>query len=595
MQLPRGRSLNQLTMTDGTAHPSDEEAKQPRDRGEAQFAPEPDDPAAVEPDGTPASPRAAPSGGRASAMVAAGILLSRISGLLREGIGAQYLGTSIYADAFRAGIRMPNILQNLLGEGTLSSSFIPVYSELLHQGKKEEAGRVAGAIFALLFVLAGALSLFGVLMAPVLTSVLLPGFQGEQRELTIAITRIIFPMTGILVLSAWSLGILNSHRSFFIPYVAPVIWNVAIIGALFFFGGKGVHPADLVVSVAWGALLGGALQFGVQLPSVLRLAKPLKIRWDLKLEGVRAAIRTAGPAIMGRGVVQLSSYADIVLASFLAAGAVSTFTYALTLYILPVSLFGMSVAAAELPELARQRTAASEVLRQRARDGLERIAFYVVPSFVAFLALGDVVVAALYQRGAFTRNDTLAVWVTLAGLSLGLIATTTSRMLSSTFFALRDTKTPARFATARVALSIVLGVVLMLQFEQITVRGFQLPGGYFTDVRVGGKQIGPLGLALGSGIAAWIEWFLLKRALRKRIGSVGARGSALARMFIAAFAGAAAGWAVRHYLVPGWHPIPQGVVVLGTYGAIYFALAAAFGLEQSSVLFRRVGRMVGIK
>ncbi|HEX8362078.1 MAG TPA: murein biosynthesis integral membrane protein MurJ [Longimicrobium sp.] len=568
----------------------DETLLMPRDRGEAQFTPEPDDPGAVDPDAVPKSPRAAPSGNRASAMIAAGILLSRIAGLMREAVSAQFLGTTLYADAFRAGLRMPNVLQNLLGEGTLSASFIPVYAELLHEGKKEEAGRVAGAIFALLFAVAGALALTGVLLAPVLTSIFLPGFEGERRELTIAITRIIFPMTGVLVLSAWSLGILNSHRNFFVPYVAPVLWNASIIGALFAFGGR-VDSGRLVVAAAWGALLGGVLQFAIQLPTVLKLERSLKIRWDLKLEGVRTAVRSAGPAIMGRGVVQVSSYADIVLASFLAAGAVSTYTYALTLYILPVSLFGMSVAAAELPELSRQRTAAIEVLRERAKGGLQRIAFYVVPSFVAFMLLGDVVVATLYQRGQFTRNDTIAVWLTLMGLTLGLLATTTSRLLSSTFFALRDTKTPARFATVRVVLAIVLSLTLMLAFERITIRGWQLPGGWLAHYTIAGKPIGTLGLALGSGIAAWIEWFLLKRALRARIGHVGAGAGPLSRMFAAALAGAAAGWGVR-MLIGDWHPVPLGVMVGGTFGLVYFSIAAMLGLEQSGALFARLGRII---
>ena len=580
-------------MSDDETLPYGKPTPPARDRGEAQFSPEPDDPGAVEADAVPKAPRAAPSGNRASMMIAAGILLSRIAGLMREAATAQFLGTSLYADAFRAGLRMPNVLQNLLGEGTLSASFIPVYAELLHEGKKEEAGRVAGAIFALLFAVAGALALTGVLLAPVLTSIFLPGFEGERRELTISITRIIFPMTGVLVLSAWSLGILNSHRRFFIPYVAPVLWNASIIGALFLFGG-GAGLDRVVLAAAWGALLGGVLQFAVQLPAVLRLERSLKIRWDLKLEGVRTAVRSAGPAIMGRGVVQVSSYADIVLASFLAAGAVSTYTYALTLYILPVSLFGMSVAAAELPELSRQRTAAIEVLRDRARAGLQRIAFYVVPSFIAFIALGDVVVATLYQRGQFTRNDTLAVWVTLGGLTLGLLATTTSRLLSSTFFALRDTKTPARIATIRVVLAIGLSLLLMLSFERITVRGTTLPGGWLEGYTVGGKPLGTLGLALGSGIAAWIEWLLLKRALRARVGPVGAGAGTLARMFGAALAAAAAAWAVRA-LIAEWHPIPLGVVVLGTYGAVYFAVAAMLGLEQSGALFKRVGRMLGRK
>jgi putative peptidoglycan lipid II flippase len=228
-----------------------------------------------------------------SAVVGAGIFLSRIAGLVREAVIAGYLGTTLYADAFRAGLRMPNVLQNLLGEGTLSASFIPVYSELLQQGRKEDAGRVAGAIFALLLAFAGAISLFGVLFAPQIVDVFLLGYEGERRELTIAITRIIFPMTGVLVLSAWSLGILNSHRNFFLPYFAPVLWNAAIIATAVAVG-RGMDPAALAVALAWGALAGGVLQFGVQLPTVLRLERSLKIRWDLKMAEVREAIRNAG-------------------------------------------------------------------------------------------------------------------------------------------------------------------------------------------------------------------------------------------------------------------------------------------------------------
>jgi putative peptidoglycan lipid II flippase len=534
------------------------------------------------------TPRAGTS---ASALVAAGILLSRMAGLVREAATAQFLGTTIYADAFRAGLRMPNFLQNLLGEGTLSASFIPVYSELLHEGRKEEAGRVAGAIFALLLALAGALSLGGVLLAEPLTSVFLPGFSGEQRRLTIQITRIIFPMTGMLVLSAWSLGILNSHRKFFIPYVAPVLWNVAIIAALYLFGGR-VTSYDLVVAVSWGALVGGALQFLVQLPWVLRLERGLKVRWDLHREGVRVALRNAGPAVMGRGVVQLSSYADAVLASFLAAGAFATFTYATTLYVLPVSLFGMSVAAAELPELARQRTGSHEVLRERTRAGLERIAFYVVPSFMAFMALGDVVVATLYQRGKFVHADTLNVWVTLAGLAAGLLATTTSRLFSSTFFALRDTRTPARYATVRVVLSIVLGIILMLAFEGVDSGVLHIPGGPLSGVRVAGRQIGVFGLALGAGIAAWVEWALLKRALHRKIGGAGARGTVLARMFVAAGIAAAVGWGIKLALPPV-SSLVSGVVILGAYGVVYFVAAAALGLGEARAFFGRFTRLIG--
>lgn len=549
-------------------------------------------PSSVDGDGAgvePSAPTAAPRSG--SALVAAGILLSRIAGLLRESLTAQFLGTTLYADAWRAGLRMPNFLQNLLGEGTLSASFIPIYSELLHDGRERDAGRFAGAVFALLLALAGALALLGIAFAPLLTSVFLPGYEGERRALTIAITRIIFPMTGVLVLSAWSLGVLNSHRHFFIPYFAPVLWNGAIIATLFLVG-NAASPGGLVIAMAWGALIGGVLQFLIQLPWVLRLERSLSIQWNTRLDEVREAVRNATPAIMGRGVVQLSGYIDIFLASLLAIGAVSTLTYALTLYLLPVSLFGMSVAAAELPELARQRSGAVEALRSRASAGLERISFYIVPSLVAFLLLGDVIVAALFQRGEFTRGDTLWVYVTLAALALGLLPSTWSRLFSSTYFALRDTKTPARYAVVRVALSAVLGVVLMLQFEGISAGWLQVPAGALEGVSVAGNPLGVVGLALGAGIAAWIEWWLLRRALAPRVGKVGARLGVLGRTLSAALLAAAAAWGVRWLLPAAVHPVFSAVPVLGAYGIVYFATGAALGLGEAAAFFGRVRRLV---
>lgn len=525
----------------------------------------------------------------ASSLVAAGIFLSRLAGLVREGVFSAYFGTTQYADVFRAALRMPNALQNLLGEGTLSASFIPVYSELLEQGRKEEAGRVAGAIFGLLAVAAGLLAFLGIALAPILVGLLLPGFEGERRALAIESVRIIFPMTGILVVSAWALGVLNSHRKFFVPYVAPVLWNGAMIATLILFGGD-LTLNRLVIALAWGALAGGVLQFLVQLPWVLRLERQLRPSLNVRLPPVVEALRNAGPAIVGRGVVQLSGYIDYILASLLAAGAVASIGYAQTLYMLPVSLFGMSVAAAELPELARKRTGATEELRLRTIGGLERIAFFVIPSFVAFVALGDSIVAALYQRGEFERADTLLVYLTLLGFSVGLVASTGTRLFSSTFFALRDTRTPARFAIVRVILAASLGFLLMLQFEPIEQLG--LGAGIFGDVTLDGRRLGAVGLAAGSGIAAWVEWNLLRRRLRSVIGPASARGSQLGRMLLAALAAAAAGWGVR-LLVGGLGPIPQAMLIFSAFGAVYFAVTSALRLPEARIVTSRLSRLIG--
>jgi putative peptidoglycan lipid II flippase len=525
-----------------------------------------------------------------STVVAGAILLSRISGFLRDRFVAQFFGTSLFADVFRAALRMPNVLQNLLGEGTLSASFIPVYSELLQEGKKKEAGQVAGAILAILFIIAGLLALIGVLLAPVLVTIFLPGFEGERRELTITLTRILFPMTGVLVLSAWSLGVLNSHRHFFIPYVAPVLWNLAMIVTLFTFGAT-MANVDLVVALGWGALVGGALQFLIQLPAVLRLERHLRISLGLKLEGVRETLRNAMPALMGRGVVQLSGYVDMVLASLLAIGAVSAIGYANTIYILPVSLFGMSVAAAELPELSRQRHAAVEALRDRANAGLRRVAFFVVPTVVAFITLGDVFVAALYQTGEFQRADTLIVYAALIGYSIGLLASTSTRLFSSAFFALRDTRTPARLAAVRVGTAALLSFAFMTQFEPIVLArwGINIPAGFLSHWNIAGRPLGPLGLTLGAGLAAWLEWFLLRRRLRERIPGIGMGIRYLIKIGLFALLAAAAGWGVR-MILPPLHPILTALAVLSAFGAVYLPLTLLTGVGAARALLARFKR-----
>ncbi len=531
-------------------------------------------------------PAAARSGGLASALVAAGILSSRIAGLVRSRVLASYFGTGLHADVFSAALRMPNVLQNLLGEGTLSASFIPVYSELLHEGRLKEAGRLAGAMFALLLGVAAGIALLGVALAPGLVDVLAPGFGGERRALTIAVVRIVFPMAGVLVLSAWALGILNSHRRFFLPYFAPVLWNAAMIAALVGFGSR-LDLDGLLMAVAWGALAGGLLQFGVQLPWVLKLDRQIRLNGGRGSAAFREAVRNAGPAILGRGVVQFSTYADMILASLLAVGALARLQYAQTLYILPISLFGMSVAAAALPELARQRGAAATALRAQTAAAVRRVAFYVVPSAVAFVLLGEVFVAGLYESGQFGPADVRIVWLTLAAYSLGLPASASTRVYQSAYFALRDTKTPARIAALRVAVAAVAGAVLMVQFEPVRLAGLAVPAGLFGGLTVAGRPLGPVGLALGAALAAWTEWTLLHGGLAARIGRVGAGLGVLAKTAAAALVGAAAGWAARAG-AGTLHPLPAALLVAAAFGAAYLGAARALGLREAATLARAV-------
>jgi len=508
--------------------------------------------------GPKAAPEKRPRG--AAALVAAGILLSRISGLVRGQIFANYFGASAAADAFSAALRIPNFLQNLFGEGVLSASFIPVYANLIARGEREEAGRVAGAVFAILALVTSVLVLLGVLTTPFFIDVIAMGFSGEKRELTISLVRILFPGAGLLVMSAWCLGILNSHRRFFLSYSIGVLWNLAMIVALLAFGPRSGQNR-LAMVVAWASVAGSAAQVLAQLPSVLRLVPSLRIHLDTQLESVRVVIRNFGPVFISRGVVQVSAYVDGWLASFLPTGAVAGLAYAQTIYLLPVSLFGMSVSASELPEMSSAVGGAAEIaayLRKRLVGGLRRIAFFVIPSVVAFIALGDVIAGVIYQRGKFTHDDAVYVWAILAGAGIGLLASTQGRLYSSAFYALKDTRTPLRFAIIRVALTTVLGYVAALPLPRL--------------IGIDPKW-GVAGLTASAGLSGWIEFLLLRRALAARIGRDSAGAVYLVRLWGAALAGAAVAWGIKLRFGDGLHPVMVALITLLPFGVVYLCLA----------------------
>ncbi len=516
--------------------------------------------------------------GHHAALVATGILLSRIAGLVRDRVFAYYFGSSDAADAFRAAFRIPNFLQNLFGEGVLSASFIPVYANLLARGEEEEADRVASAVFCLLSLVLSCLVIVGVFATPLLIDAIAPGFEGAKRELTISLVRVLFPGAALLALSAWCLGILNSHRRFLISYTAPVAWNLVMIASLIGFGSHlGQFP--LTKALAWGSVVGSAMQFGVQLPQVAHFIRRFWVTLGVRVESVKTVIRNFVPVFISRGVVQISAYIDALLASFLPTGALASLVYAQTLYTLPVSLFGMSVSAAELPVLSSAVGEIDEVnvyLQNRLNAGLRQIAFFVIPSAIAFLGLGDVIAGAIYQTGQFTRRDSVYVWAILAGYAVGLLATTLGRLYSSMYYSLKDTRTPLRYAVVRIFLSAALGYLCALPLPPLLGLN---------------PRWGVVGLTASAGFCGWLELALLRNSLKERIGKTGLPSSFIFKLCLAAGAGAAAGWAGK-WMMGLSHPIPLAIVSLGLYGAVYFGVTLAFRVPEARGLISKASRFI---
>ncbi len=537
--------------------------------------------------------------GRNAALVAAGILLSRLMGLVRQKLLAHVFGSGLEMAAFAAATRIPNVLQNLLGEGVLSASFIPVYAGLRAKKADDEAVRVAGAVFGLLSLLVAALVALGLVAAPALVKVIAPGYTGESYELTVQLVRIIFPATGVLVLSAWCLGILNSHKRFFLSYAAPVVSSLAVIVAVAIFRRDDVRT--LIVRIAWATVAGAVLQFVVQVPQVLSLLGSLKASASFSLPAVRSIFSRFVPAVAARGVVQISAWVDTAYASLITERAVSALTYSQTIALLPVSLFGMSISAAELPDMsadASKTTAERDILlRERLKAGLERMSFFVVPSAVAFIALGDLISGALLQSGKFTARDSRYVWYILLGSGIALMAQTSGRLFASAFYALKDTRTPLIFAAIRVTLGIGLGYYAVRIFPSQV----GLPA-----------EMGAVFVTVTTSVTAWLEMLLLRQALARHLGGVPSIASHLRRLwFSACLAGLLAlvvklGLTAHFGSTPGtdleWGGVvlappdlpilPVSLAILSLYGVAYFAITFAFGVPQSRAVLRRIFKRV---
>jgi putative peptidoglycan lipid II flippase len=523
-----------------------------------------------------AAPKTDQSSGSRAFSVATGIMLSRVAGLIRERVLAHYLGTLPAADAFRAALRIPNFLQNLFGEGVLSASFIPVYSRLLAASDERDANEVASVIGSLLAVLTSALVALGILSTPLLIDAIAPGFTGETRRLTITLVQILFPGVGALVMSAWCLGILNSHGRFLLSYSAPVLWNLFIIAGLFAFG----HTKSLsmlVVYTAWCSVLGSLAQLLVQVPTVLRLTRRLHFSLDTTSKHVRGVLTSFVPVFLSRGIVQLSAYIDNLLASLLPSGSVALLTCAQTIGLLPISLFGMSISAAELPAMSRALVGDEKEVRielsKRLAAAMRRMAFFVIPAAMSFFAFGDTLAALLYQTGRFTHLDSIYVWSLLVGSGVGLVASTSGRLCSSAFYAFRDTRTPLRFAIVRVVLTVVLGYL----------SAFPIPKLLHLDPRWG-----LAGLPASAGVAGWIEYLLLRTSLRSRIGPFSVPGIVLRRLWGAAAFSAALAYPLKPWL--SGHPLIAGIVILPFYGLLYLGATLLLRIQEANAIFARLRR-----
>lgn len=548
----------------------------------------------TQPTSQASSTAAAQSTDRAAVLVGLGILFSRMSGIVREIVLSSVLGaTTVAAEAFAFSLQIPKILQNLLGEGALSASFIPVYSTVVDNDRRA-ARRLAGAVFGLLAALVAVLVLLLMFAARPIVGVLAGGASDNRADLIAELVRTMAPGIGFIVFAAWCLGILNAHRDFFLSYVAPMLWNIAIIIAILGWSTQTNDLASLARAAAWGVFIGGVAQFVVQLPRVLRIAGPITPSLDRSAAEVKEVAKRFVPGVAGRGVVTLSTFTDIFLASFLAVGAVAVLAKAQVLYLMPISVFALSIAAADLPELSRESGDAT-MASQRVRLAIDRVALFVLFSAVAFIFGGRSLVGALFERGKFDSDDTVVVWLTLAVFSLGLLASALSRVFQTASFAHGDVAGPAKIAFLRLIVAAAVGLVIMLPADR-----YQVLDGAISrtddlgltpldqDVRdiANSHRLGAVGLAAGGAVAAWLEFALLARRLRRVTSSLGII-TALRRLMLAAVAASLVllGLTTLFGSVP---PLLAAPLIIGPAGLLYVLIAKQTGNQTASSLVQRV-------
>jgi len=475
---------------------------------------------------------------------------------------AAFFGAGPLMGAYAAALRVPNILRNLLGEGTLSASFVPVYSAALGRGDPEDANRTAAGVLGLVLLIAGFVVTIGIALAPWLARALAPGFDAELTALTARLIRILFPMSGLMIAGAWCLGVLTSHRRFFLPFAAPVVWNLAQIVGLLLAARAGWEP--LIVALAWSTLAGAVLQVLVQLPLTGRLTGGLRARIDRSSDSVRTVARNAAPVAAGQGIFQISSLLDVVLVSTLGvagAEALGGMYFAQRIVQLPMAVFGVSVAVAALPEMSRE--GAMEALRPHLISGTRRILYFILPAVMVLLLYGDLAISLIYQRGAFDDDDvTLVRWL-LGAYALGLTATSLVKLFASSYHALQDTRTPMKFAAIAVGVGIAIGAALMFWMED---------SGY-------GRRAAT-GLALGGAAGAWINLTLLSRGLGRRglPGLWRENAAPLGRIALGTLAAGLISWPVGEFAerVTGDGMLGTGIrfaAVLASGGAVYLLIA----------------------
>ena len=505
-------------------------------------------------------------------------MASRILGLVREQVLAHAFGASHQMDAFNVAFRLPNLVRDLFAEGAMTAAFVPTFSRTLERHGREAAWTLGRRAITALLLVTLVIAMVGMVFAEPMTR----AFAGDYAqvpgkfELTVRLTRLMFPFLPLVAVAVAAMGMLNALGRFFLPALAPAMFNVASIACIVLLvpvmPAFGVEP---VTALAVAVLAGGLGQVFLQWPQLRR--EGFRYRFDLapRDPGLREILLLMGPGTLGVAATQFNVYVNTVLATSQQAGAVSWLNYAFRIMYLPIGLFGVAIASASLP-LMSQHAAREDMpaLRQTLSHAVRLVLALTVPATFGLIALGVPIVRVIFERGHFLPADTEAVALALMGYSPGLVGYSAVKVLSPTFYALRDSRTPVIVSVSAVLTNALLSVLLARSF------GF-------------------VGLSLGTALASLLNACLLLVLLRRRLGPIGiARlASTLVRITLASAVMAAAAWGLHEWLatrvITGHAFAVQVVRVGGSIGVALVVLVLMARLLRVEEFDEAFGKMLG--
>jgi len=462
---------------------------------------------------------------RSAGVVSAAIAVSRVTGLLRESVLSWLFGASAVFDAYVLGYRVPNLARDLFAEGALSAAFVPTFTRYLTTKSKEEARELSDIMGTLIMVVVGTFCALGMIFSPAFVNLFAPGFHAVpgKFELAVQLVRIVFPFLLLVALAAQAQGILNASHQFGVPALSSSMFNIgSVLFGLtigYWFGpALGIRP---VHGMAFGIVFGGVAQLAFQLPAVWRAGFGWRPRWNLRHEGVRAISALMGPAVLSGISVQINTLVNTNFAAGLRDasghamnGPVSWLSYAYRFQQLPLGLFGLSIAAATLPRIARSAARHDyDEFRDTLSHSIVMILLMTVPSSVGLAVLGESMIGIVYQHGRFTASDTHQTALALSCYAVGLAAYATVKLVSPAFYALGDARTPMVVSMSSIALNAATS---------------------YTMVKV--LHLGHAGMALSLSLVSTVNVLALLTLLSPRVGGVRARemATSLAKIILAA-------------------------------------------------------------